>query len=95
MHKHEQAVKLCTCQIRKCAGEGEHMIASGRLVVWRRIEGVVFANVKESRVRQLLENLYFASDWCEKPIFFCCNSLQHTETLTFGIYFDSCLVFFD
>ena len=40
MHKHEQAVKLCTCQIRKCAGEGEHMIASGRLVVWRRIEGV-------------------------------------------------------
>ena len=43
----------------------------------------------------ILENLYITSDWCEKPIFFCCNSLQHTETLTFGIFFDSCLVFFD
>ena len=71
------------------------MIASGRLVVWRRIEGVVFANVKESRVCQFVGNLYFASDWCENPILFCCNSLQHTETLTFDIYFDSCLVFFD
>ena len=70
-------------------------MASGRLVVWRRIEEVVFANVKESRVSQFLENLYFASDWCEKPIFFRCNSLQQTETLTVDIYFDSYLVFFD
>ena len=87
-------VKLCTCQIRTCAGEGEHVFASGRLVVWRNKESAL-ANVKESRVCQFLENLYITSDWCEKPIFFCCNSLQHTETLTFGIYFDSCLVFFD
>ena len=28
-------VKLCTCQIRTCAGEGEHVFASGRLVAWR------------------------------------------------------------
>ena len=28
-------------------------------------------------------------------IFLCCITVQHTETLTFGIYFDSCLVFFD
>ena len=94
----QQAVKLCTCQLRKCAEEEEHVFA---------LEGVVFANVKESRVCQFLENLYFASDWCENPnqwrmhlncqsytIFFCCNSLQHTETLTVDIYFDSCLVFF-
>ena len=44
-------VKLCTRQIRTCAGEGEHVFAAGRLVVWRNKESVsLFANVKESRV---------------------------------------------
>ena len=54
-------VKLCTCQIRTCAGEGEHVFASGRLVVWRNKESVL-ASVKESRVCQFLKNLYFTSD---------------------------------
>ena len=47
IHKQQASdeVKLCTCQIRTCAGEGEHMFASGRLVVWRnsqrqRVESV-------------------------------------------------------
>ena len=54
-------VKLCTCQIRTCAGEGEHMFASARLVVWRNKESVL-ANVKESKVCKFSENLYITSD---------------------------------
>ena len=54
-------VKLCTCQIRTCAGEGEHVFASGRLLVWRNKESVL-ASFKESRVCQFLENLYITSD---------------------------------
>ena len=54
-------VKLCTCQIRTCAGEGEHVFASGRLVVWRNKESVL-TSVKESRVCQFLGKLYITSD---------------------------------
>ena len=54
-------VKLCTRQIRTCAGEGEHVFASGRLVVWRNKESVL-TSVKESRVCQFLGKLYITSD---------------------------------
>ena len=54
-------VKLCTCQIRTCAGEREHVFALGTLLVWRNKE-LVFANFKESTVCQFLENLYITSD---------------------------------
>ena len=54
-------VKLCTRQIRTSAGEGEHVFASGRLVVWRNKESVL-ASFKESRVCQFSENLYITSD---------------------------------
>ena len=54
-------VKLCTFQIRTSAGEGEHVLASGRLVVWRNKESAL-ANVKESRVCRFSENLCITSD---------------------------------
>ena len=63
IHKQQASdeVKLCTCQIRTCAGVGEHMFASGDWLCGGT------ANVKESRVYQVLENLYFTTDCCENP----------------------------
>ena len=78
IHKQQASdeVKLSTCQIPTCAGVGEHMFASGD---W--LSGGT-ANVKESRVCQVLENLYFKSLLhfnCQSyTISFCCSSVQHT-----------------
>ena len=48
-------------QIRTRAGEGEHMFASGRLVVWSNKESVFYQGQRVESL-PILENLYFMSD---------------------------------
>ena len=68
-------VKLCTCQIRTCAGEGEHVFASGRLVVWRnQYQGIsIDQRQRVESVPIFSKSLHHGWFSCENPN---CNKVK-------------------